>query len=71
MLIWTIISLAIPWSTAMTPATAGQVPVVDGVLGGMPDVTLGAAVPTISAVDPDVVRSPGKLRIVENSGCLR
>jgi hypothetical protein len=68
MLIWTIILLATPWGTAISLASSGQIPVVNGVLGGVRDPAMGAAVPKVVAVDPGVVRSPGKVRVVENSG---
>jgi hypothetical protein len=68
MLIWTIILLAILWWTGISLASAGQVPVIDGVLGGVRNFTMRPAVPMMATVDPDVLRSPGKLRIVENSG---
>ena len=73
-------TLAVLCQTATTTllVSAGEIPVVDGVIGGVPHSTADgplrhAAVQngTVSRVerdpDPGVVRSPGQLRIVENS----
>ena len=47
---------------------AGQIPVVDGVIGGVPSPTSKfaelLAIPQVA----NVVTTPGKLRVVENSG---
>ena len=49
----------VPWSGVL----GGQIPVVGGLLGG---------VPTLSAKKPQLLQTtattPGKLRVVENSG---
>jgi hypothetical protein len=67
-----IFSLLLPTITLL--ASAGQVPVVDGVIGGVQNLT-GSHVATVldtttGAItrepDPGVVRTPGKLRFIEN-----
>ena len=73
-----LVTLAVSTTTTLL-VSAGEIPVVDGVIGGVPHSSEGgplrhAAVRngTVGRVerppDPGVVRSPGQLRIVENSG---
>ena len=54
----------LPW----TVVHSGQIPVVDGVIGGVPGPDSNfvelLAIPQVA----DVVTTPGKLRVVENSG---
>ncbi|KAI0359086.1 serine carboxypeptidase [Trametes cingulata] len=57
---------------AIAQALAGQVPVHNGVIGGVPDPATRAQLknPVLAATDgtPAVKTTPGKLRVVENSG---
>ena len=54
----------LPWPVVHS----GQIPVVDGVIGGVPGPNSNfeelLAIPQVA----DVVTTPGKLRVVENSG---
>jgi len=47
----------------------GRIPLVDGVFGGVPHLELGKVTTLKGAVDANApARTPGKLRVVENSG---
>jgi hypothetical protein len=47
---------------------AGQIPVVDGVTGGVPSGVKLAAVTKVANPVPQATTTPGKLRVTENSG---
>lgn len=48
--------------------SAGQVPVVNGVVGGVPTATVQDIVPAATTTGILGTPTPGKLRYVENSG---
>ncbi|OCH87134.1 serine carboxypeptidase [Obba rivulosa] len=52
----------------VTPALAGQIPVVNGVLGGVPSPVSSAPAKVKAAAVASSTPTPGKLRVVENSG---
>ena len=60
--------LWIPLALSLLASAAKQIPVVDGVIGGVPTTTRDPF--SEEAVQPQVSGTPvaGKLRVVENSG---
>ena len=57
------LALLIPWAI---PALSAQVPIIDGVLGGVPQIP--STVLKKDATLSTSATTPGKLRVVENSG---
>lgn len=55
-------------SWAVSICSAGQIPVVDGVIGGVGANAKHTNVTALPHASKDLASTPGKLRIVENSG---
>lgn len=49
-------------------AVGGQIPVIDGVIGGVPNTTLVSPHFASASTTIPGTTTPGKLRVVENSG---